>query len=458
MRKSTLRLLPTSLVTALVAGLLAVAGSVPASAAPTPDTYVPPSGPVFNNPYGTKEAVRRLIRQVNRTIDSVPPKGKIRISAWNVRSYHMTSALLRAHKRGVSVRVIMDRHNWNPDNPNADAQRLARGLRVGNKRRSTSRKSWLKRCRRSCRGTAGIPHTKLFLFDRIRGKRNGKSYPVRWVSMYGSYNATELGATIQWNDIYTFKNDQQRYQFFNNVFKQMAVDEPRRQGYLTYGTGSRDINQIYPYKGAGTAVDPVMEALNSVRCTGAATSNGRTRIRIAQTSMYGDRGLAIANKLAQLRRQGCGIRLVYAMFGNKVLKVLRDANVPLTHLAYDSNEDGIYDRYVHMKSMAISGNVAGKPDAKITWNGSANWTSVALASDEVLGTIIRPRVTTKYMKWIDYMFTHRPAYWGPQHPDNQGRVAHGSTEPMTQEAYASMVEKRAKERGVDPYALIKQEN
>ena len=195
---------------------------------------------------------------------------------------------------------------------------------------------------------------------------------------------------------------------------------------------------------------------------------GDTRIRIAQTSMYGDRGLALARKIAKLQRQGCNIRLVYAMFGGEVLRIMRAAKVPMTHLAYDNNEDGLYDRYVHMKSMAISGNFAGDPAAKITWNGSANWTSVALASDEVLGMVRKKWVTQRYMKWIDYMFTHRPVAWGPDHPGNDGVdptgrvVASGlgsyAAKAAATDQYDAMVEARAKKRGVDPSALIKEEN
>lgn len=440
---------------------------VPASASGTPDKYVPKEGPAFNNPYGKQADVRRLISQVNRTIDSVPRGGKIRISAWNVRSRNITDALIRAHRRKVSVQVVMDRANWNPANPNVDAARLAVALKRGNKDRPKAQKSFLRRCISSCRGKHGIPHSKFFVFNKVRVKKNKQVKTVRWVSMYGSYNATELGATIQWNDLYTVKDDEARYDQFVNIFDQMAKDKPIRNAYVGYDDGVVG-NGFYPYIGKGITGDPIMDVLNTISCTGAATKTGITRIRIAQTAMYGDRGLALARKLSQLRRQGCNIRLVYAMFGREVLRILRAAKVPLTHLAYDANEDGLYDRYVHMKSMAISGNIAGDPGAKITWNGSANWTAVALASDEVVGVVRKKWVTNRYMQWIDYMFTHRPAIWGPEHPGNTpsaptGRTAAGSmttyeSRAAAQDRYDALVAARAKKRGVDPYALIKEEN
>jgi hypothetical protein len=459
--------------TALVAVSLAGA---PAQAKPkggTPEKYVPKAGPAFNNPYGNRDAVRRLIMQVNKTVDSVPRGGKIRISAWNVRSAAITNALIRAHRRKVSVQVVMDRANWNPNNPNRDAARLAAALKKGNKSRSKAQKSFLRRCIGSCRGKHGIPHSKFFLFNKVRvQKGTGRKAPVktvRYVTMFGSYNATELGATIQWNDLFTVKEDEPRYKAFLDVFQQMAKDKPVKDAYVGYDDGVI-ANGFYPYVGVNATVpDPILDALNQIQCKGATTNkNGVTRIRIAQTSMYGERGLVLARKIAQLQRQGCNIRLVYAMFGNEVLRIMRAAKVPLTHLAYDNNDDGLYDRYVHMKSMAVSGVYAGDPAAKITFNGSANWTDVALASDEVVGVVRQKWVTNRYMQWIDYLFTHRPAAWGPEHPDNNGSSPTGRTvvnAPMTYQAkvqmtdaYDAQVKARAKERGVDPYALIKEEN
>ena len=71
------------------------------------------------------------------------------------------------------------------------------------------------------------------------------------------------------------------------------------------------------------------------------------------------------------------------------------------------------------------------------------------------------------MQWIDYMFTHRPAVWGPEHPGNNtaptGRPTVGSLDTYesraaAQDQYDAQVEARAEKRGVDPYALIKEEN
>lgn len=437
------------LATVVMGATLAVGTAAPASA--KVERYNPKKGATFNDPYGSKAEVRAVIRKINRTIDAVPRKGKIRIASWNVRSHNIGAALLRAHKRGVSVRVVMDRHNYNPNNPNIDAKRLHRGLKKhGNKKRPKSRRSWLKRCKGSCRGKSGIAHTKFFLFDKVRGKKNkktGKNRLSKHVVIYGSYNATELGATIQWNDIFTIKNDKARYESFDKVFNQMKKDKARKQGYVGY-TAKKMTTEFFPYSGKGTKKDHVMKMLDRVKCKGAKTQGGITRIRIAQTAMHGPRGLKLARKLADLQRQGCGIRVVYAMFGNRVLNILRNAGVPLTHLAWDSNGDGIYDRYLHSKAMTIVGNYGGNRKAFVTLNGSANWTGTALVSDEVVGVIRTRGVHYTYMKWIDKLFKSRPGFWN---------------NALTTRMFAGTqvdhleVEKEARANGVDPYALIKQE-
>lgn len=448
-----------AVVTAVMLAATLMTGA-PATAKPPkklPDSYIPKNGPAFNNPYGGPDQVRALIRKVNRTIDSVPRGGKIRIASWNVRSGNIVRALLRAHRRGVSVQVVMDKLNWNPNNPNIDAQRLAEGLKAGNKKRSKERRSFVKRCRSSCRGPHGIAHTKFFLFNKVKGVgRNGEEKIARYVTMYGSYNATELGATIQWNDLMTIKEDKPRYKVFEDVFDQMRRDKIVPQSYVAYDDGVI-ANQFYPYLGEGAVGDPVMAALKSITCTNAGTPNGRTKIRIAQTSIHGDRGIRIARKLASMRRAGCDIKVAYAMNGGQVTQILRAAGIAQTHLAYDANLDGVYDRYLHAKTMAVHGNIGGVPNSMVTWNGSANWTQVALASDEVLGTVRKVGVTRKYLKWIDKLMVSRPLYW------DKGSSAGTATEARTvrmeisAKQYHRNVTETATERGVDPYALIKGE-
>ena len=372
-----------------------------------PDHYTPVVGVKYNNPLGDKQARRRIVTHLLRTINSVPPHEKIRIATWNFRSDEIADALIRAHNRGVSVRVVIDRLNANPDNNNDVFNRLTRGLRRYQRTRVTSMKSYTRRCVSACRASGGIAHNKFYLFSRAGLGKN--------IVMYGSFNATDLATGYQWNDLYTMRGHGIIYQEFNSIFDEMALDQNVTQPYDRDEYG-RFTSSFFPYKGKGTDGDPILDELDQVVCagaTGGTGTNGHTKIRIAQTSMHGGRGKAIAERLRQMWQRGCDIRVVYAVFGNEVLYILRHTTrgpVPIRQIAQDFTRDGVYDRYLHMKTMAVSGVYNGDTSANVTWNGSSNWTSVALASDEVVMRIVDAGVRRAYSTWFDYLFTHPPRF------------------------------------------------
>lgn len=372
---------------------------------PAPDHYSPPRGPKFNNPLAGREARGRIRRHLLRTINSVPGREQIRIASWNVKSTDIQNALIRAHERGVSVRVIIDRGNAGPAKPNPGFDRMTRAFAEGQKSRKPSQKSFTRKCVSSCRYYSGIAHVKFFLFSKA-----GKAHNV---VIYGSNNATDLAAHSQWNDMFTIKGQGNIYKEFLHVFDQMRRDQPVKQPYETYSHGVFT-SYFYPYKGQGTSADPLLRDLNDIRCkgaTGGTGTNGRTKIRIAQTSMHGARGKAIANRLRDMYEHGCDIKIVYAVFGNQVLSILRHTSrgkVPIRQIAQDFDLDGVYDKYLHMKNMSVSGVYKDRTDANVTWNGSANWTGVALQSDEVVMRIIGPRIRAQYSNWVDYLFAHPP--------------------------------------------------
>ncbi len=417
-----------TLLAVLAAGLAVGAGSFGSPAAA--GGYTPPAGVRTNNPLGDRAARRAIISQIIRSTNSAPRKSKIRIASWNIRSDDIVDALIRAHRRRhISVRVVMDRGNANAANPNKGVNRLERALhRYGNDSRRPEMRSGLTRCVSACRGRRGIAHSKFFLFQR-----SGKA---RYVVMNGSANATDLAATGQWNDLYTVKGRRGIYREYLTVFNQMYRDRPVRQGYRVRHFGGIT-TMFYPYTGTGTSGDPVRRELDRVSCSGARnTSDGRTRIRIAMTSWHGERGKSIAWRVRRMQNHGCHIRIVYAVMGNEVLRILRHEGpspVPMRQIVQDFNGDGVYDRYLHMKVLTVRGVYGRNHSAWMTLNGSANWSPVVLASDEALMRIDRPRVVRRYNGWIDYLFSHPP---------------------RSSKSTARMAKPGVNASGVDPYSLI----
>ncbi len=414
----------------------APAASVAAKPKKAPDKYNPKPGLRFNEPYGRKgtQAVN-IRRHVLRSIDSTRKGDVIKMAAWNLRGRSWSNALIRAHKRGVAVQVIIDRVNWSAAHPNPEAAALAKVLKGKEKKRAVQ--SWLRKCAGSCRGRRGIPHSKFFLFDRVADRR--------YVTMFGSNNATDVAAKDQWNDLYTFVDNKNVYDTFVGIFEEMKRDKNvKNQGFRRAKFSPTTTIEFYPYRGAiPTKVgDPDMARLNKIACTGAtggAGFNGRTKIRIMQTAIHGPRGIALAKKLVQLKKAGCDIRVVYALMGNNVHKMLTNAKVQKLQLAYDRDRNGVYDIYIHLKSLAISGVYEGKTNARVVYNGSANWSAVPLASDEVVGEFRDTAMTNAYINWTDFLYKNRPGSWGPV-----------NLAPVT----STVVEGRA--IPVDPYSFMKE--
>ena len=200
---------------------------------------------------------------------------------------------------------------------------------------------------------------------------------------------------------------------------------------------------FYPYKGAGTKKDPLMEVLNDIVCKGATDgtgTKGHTRIRIAQTSMWGDRGIMIARRLRVMWQRGCDIKIVYAVLGNNVLWVLRHTTrgkVPIRQIAQDFNRDGVYDRYLHMKNMASAASTPARPTS--TSPGTARrtgrrWRWPVTRSWGASST----KLMRDYSNWVDFLYAHPPAF-----SNNPGTAVE-----------TRLALKRAIANGIDPYSKM----
>lgn len=433
----------TVVLTVLVSGFAATA---PLAQSASGARWTPPAGVKFNNPLGGRTQRRAVIGHLIRTIDSVPRRGQIKVASWNIRSSGVVDALVRAHaNRKVGVRVVVDRLNANPGNPNKGVDRLQRELSLhSNRSRRPALRSGLRRCASACRGPAGIAHSKYFLFSHA-----GKA---RRVVINSSSNATDLAASHQWNDAFTLRGNRKIYDAFKVVFAEMYRDRHVKQGFRTAQVpGVRAL--FFPYRGRHTRQDPTMRLLNQIRCHGAGnTGDNRTQVRVAMTAWHGDRGKRIARKVRQLKNHGCHVKVVYAVAGNEVLRILRRDGrrpVPLRQIVQDFDRDGVYDRYLHTKVLTIKGRIDNNRRATVTVNGSQNWTPVALVSDEATLRISRPTVLRRYNRHIEWLFANPP----PRKREGLRRLP-GAPPAVYLPAHLPL---GTKVNGVDPYALIQQQ-
>ncbi len=398
-----------SAVVALVAGLLlallVTSGQRPLQtrvAAQRVGTYTPVTGAIFNRPVGSRYQQRAIFRHLNKTIDATPPGETIRIAVFSFAWTPTMDALIAAYHRGVNVQLIFDDHTIY-----GQEARLRRVLGS-----NPDRRSFVVLCHKSCRGTSGNMHDKVFLFSRAGSAQN--------VVMVGSDNITRHNAVDQWSDIYTVADDSALYFTYSGVFEQMKYDRPMAAPYI-----DADVNgyepQFYPYPGVTQANDPLSEALSQVQCTGTDPGPGPgtgtdpgtdpgttdpgttdpgtpvvTNLRISQHAWNGERGKYLARQVAGLARSGCDVAVIYGVgMGAAVKAILGDAGVPMSK----GHVKGVR---THQKTLLLSGIYAGDPEARIVWTGSHNWSNGSLRRDETIFKITGQQAYDQYLaNWND---------------------------------------------------------
>jgi hypothetical protein len=414
-----------------VASEVRAATAVPAATVPVRAErrfYTPRTGVIHTDPRRADR--RKLLEHIIKSIGATRRKQFIRIISWNIGSSAFVKKLIRAHKRGVAVRLLMAKGKAEGNQGFARLRRTLRANRPRGERLPHKYRSWARACDRSCRGRRGIAHSKLFLFS--------KAGQAERVVMSTSANATDVAVQYQWNDLYTTSGSRRIYNGFVDAFSEASKDRPVRRGYRVFH-GVDLTGYVYPWRGKQARGDRVMTELKRITCVGANGGtgiNGRTRIRIAQDAILNDRGIEIAKVLRTKWENGCNIRIVYALMGKQVLGILRNTSrgpVPIQQVVNDFDDDGVYDRYLHSKSMAVSGWYRRDRSTRIAWQGSENWSGLAKLSDEQGFRIRRGGAEGVYARWVDYLFFNAPP------PPPEGTLA------------------RARARGVDPYALIREE-
>ncbi len=355
-------------------------------------TYTPVTGAIFNRPIGTPWQQYAIFRHVNKAIDSAPAGSTIRMAVYSFAQAGTADKLIKAYKRGVKVQMLFNDHErFGPEN------RLVRAL--GSK---TSNGSFAKFCDDSCRGVKGNMHQKVFLFSKSGSAEN--------VVMVGSNNMTRNNAVNQWSDIYTVVGDPSLYWTYAGVFDQMKLDRVQTQQYIqarinSFGT------EFYPNTSVvSPETDPMWQQLNQISCLGAAPGYGTpavnpdgtpvlnpdgtqaqaTVVRLSHHAWNGDRGIWLARKVAELKRNHCDVRIIYGIgIGGAVKAILQNNQVPMTY----GTRDGIH---THQKVLFMSGVFAGNPSSQVVWNGSHNWSDGALKRDDTVLRVDGPNAFAQY--------------------------------------------------------------
>jgi len=361
-------------------GLLTIGGPASADDGAKP-TYSPPLGAVFSSPLNGHG--RDILSQVIRSIEASPKGSTIRLAVWNYADSRTTEALIAAKARGVKIQVVVAEtvtgRAW---------FRLRDALG-----RNPNDDSFAYRCVNACRSNRFVMHSKFFLFSKV-GKR-------KHVSMFGSSNLTAAAGNRQWNDQVTTVN-KGVYQYFVQTFDEYAADTDVATPHDEYDNGRYRV-VLFPRP----EDNPMAEALSKVGCHSA--EKDRTVVRIAVAGWFDEFGIRIAQQVRRLWDNGCDIRIVTTLAGRKINRLLKRrygrGAVPIRQVTVDYDKDGVPERYMHMKSIAVDGKYDGDPRRQMLFTGSPNWSGEARASDEVWVEVRdAPELVKAYSRFTDQMF------------------------------------------------------
>jgi phosphatidylserine/phosphatidylglycerophosphate/cardiolipin synthase-like enzyme len=377
-----------------------------------PSNFTPRGGPTFNNPNGSKAARRRNLDRIKRMVNATPgyrvssvrqcPRNvahapnTIRIALYSFSDAKVADALIRAHRRCVSVQVLMNDHLTNGDVPAFGRLQRAVGWNRANR-------SWARRCHDGCRGRIGPLHSKMFLFTQV-GRR--------WrIVTIGSSNLTGKAANVQWNDLFVFAGFPglwgKHVLIFNEMKRDRLAAPPLERNYWT----GRFVSMFWPQPGNNRTTDRVMTELRKVGCgtrpTGGTGWAGHTGVALHIHVMEGDRSLYIARKLVSMRNRGCRVRVLYGLIAPRIHRLLKRGKVLHKRTIFDRDGNDHADVYTHMKAVAVNGVFNGNRRARLVITGSENFSQKAVGADEVWVRIPGSGAWRRYQNLFDRIWNSK---------------------------------------------------
>lgn len=323
-----------------------------------PDAGPPTYSALFSTRPTSNAADATIETYLVSLIDQALPGSTIRIALFTFTRAGPSSALVRAHNRGVDVKVVLDGDNVN--SPFSELSVLRTGL-------GSSRVHVCDAPGTACVGS-GIMHHKTFLFSALAdGSRD--------VVVQASHNLT-TGQTTMHNNAVTVRGDAALYAAYLRTWNDLEADV-EIPDYYRVDDGALGANRVYlfPRPGGG---DTSVSIINNVTCDGTA------RLRVAM-AFFTDARLEVAQALAARRAEGCDVRVVAGddeiPLGSAIASTLTQAGVELTRYPARGGGWGLHSKYLLIDAK-YAGSTAHR---RLVFTGSHNWTGPALTiNDETL--------------------------------------------------------------------------
>jgi hypothetical protein len=366
------------LVHPLVALMILALGAFIVSPAQAKATYMPTIGATFNDPTGLYGgSPTALMDQIIEAVNNVPAGSIIRVVAYSFDYDDMAKALIKAHDKGVQVRLLIDSHA-----ETKQIKDLRSALGTG-----TSDGSYLRTCKYSCMANkASFIHSKLYLFSQTGG--------AKYVSMNSSANPAWTGVNKSWNNTYTTV-DKTLYDANVDNFNDMLPDKTNTNYYHTVESPPLK-EYFFPRAGSTKNSDTIYNILSDVGCS---KTGPKTTVRLT-TYFWTSARLYLAEKLSAMRKAGCNVEVIYPDGPGSQNTVYSAVTDELRSGKIDTwNTRPNNDLYVHNKVILIDGTYQGLGGQKLVYATSQNLTLTSLReSNEVMLRI--PNDSTAYGAYV----------------------------------------------------------
>ena len=249
-----------------------------------------------------------------------PGNGKIRIATWSFDDWAVARALVAARNRGVSVQVVAAKTANGDHGPWKLAAQAARPEALPARAPEHARHLQLR---------PAVPG----LLPRARRHRAREVLPLRqrraaatprYITLNTSMNLTRFGLPRPVEPGPGDATPAAVYNDFLNVFRQARLGRPVPPARTTCAHDRHARHRLLlpaPGRRAGQRPGDADPRTGSTAAgPGTAARARRTRIRIIQYAIYGDRGDWIAKRLRYLWNRGCDVGIIYSISSRPVLE------------------------------------------------------------------------------------------------------------------------------------------
>lgn len=369
----------------VLATALVLAGSVvgpPRSFAPTATAadgvvFVPTAGPLFSDPTSDPEGpgARRIITLLDDLVTNSPAGSTIRVATMKLNVQTTVDALVAAHRRGVTVRVIL------PVRFRSDAPSQALVRELNRRRTGPADSSYVAFCHHACLADKAYSeaHSKLYLFS--------SSGTGRQIVVTSSSNITDSGYRTAFNDAYTVVGNAALYVTARQYVDRLHLDRtPRSNPYRSVSSGGTEM-KFFPDFDTGARRDAVSSIFSNIHCragSGSGDGNGHTVVSLVQPEWSANRSYII-DRLAQLRAKGCVVQVLTTRGGAAPAMLRKFIRSRLPARYSDHFRGSTRTSYAHSKYIAISGGFYDNPSTHTVFTGSTNMTLTGTrASDNAM--------------------------------------------------------------------------